>query len=447
MSADSNSGKDKEKIFPSFTELRIYPSFTEIREKFNAPQNFKMYFPREVYDQIVNGSLNVEGIQVNSQNSVTKANNLENQTVFIRRPREEPIECLVIRPNDLLLKDVKTGRYIRAQHHELEYVHIPEEEGQEVTFALKQAGEATLSYLIHGKKFFFSYYLFIVLIKGITWSPRYNLKVESDGHQFEAWADMTNNTKRDYKIKRTELFGGDVNLQESGNFSRDYASRCCYETCCCPPSPSAAPKIESEGELAGIYWYSIDQPFVLIQQSTFSLPFVKPNIKLEKYAGLQYHFQERTEKGKFQRKYRIESDKFLPKGTVTIREDGRVVGQSHLCDISQGEKQDLDCGNDPDISFTRDVKILSQKRDSALYLIRLTIKNCKTKQIKYEYKEIISSAKFIITLKNNNEQINNKIQIISEGIEIIGEELQPNEEQTFQFEVLLEYRNNLPHPY
>jgi hypothetical protein len=118
-------------------------------------KNFKMYFPREVYDQIVKGSLSVEGIDVISQNSVTKANNLENQTVFIRRQREQPIECQVIRSNDLLLKEVKTGRYIRAQNHELEYVNIPEEEGTEVTFALKQQGNATLSYLINGKFFLF----------------------------------------------------------------------------------------------------------------------------------------------------------------------------------------------------------------------------------------------------------------------------------------------------
>ncbi|CAF2981477.1 unnamed protein product [Rotaria sp. Silwood2] len=431
MHSDSNSGKDKEKIYPSYTELRIYPSFSEVREKFNAPQNFKMYFPREVYDQIVKGSLSVEGIDVISQNSVTKANNLENQTVFIRRPRESPIECQVIRSNDLLLKDVKTGRYIRAQNHELEYVNIPEEEGTEVTFALKQHGDATLSYLING----------------IQWSPRYNLNVETDNHSFEAWADMTNNTKRDYQIKRTELFGGDVQLQETAHQSRRFHAQCCMKSCCCDSAVGGAPTIESEGELAGIYWYSIDQPFILIQQSTFSLPFVKPNITLEKYAGLTNYFQEQTQKGKFQRKYRVESDRFLPKGTVTVREDGRVVGQAQLSDISQGEKKDLDCGNDPDVSFTRQIKILSQKRESASYDINLTIKNAKTKNIKYEYKEIISSAKFIITPKNNNEQINNKIQIISEGIEIIGEELQPNEEQTFQFEVLLEYRNNLPHPY
>ena len=109
-----------------------------------------MYFPREVYDQIVKGSLSVEGINVISQTSVTKANNLENQIVFIRRPREEPLECQVIRSNDMLLKDMTTGRYIRAQNHELEYVNIPEEEGTEVTFALKEQGDVTLSYLISG---------------------------------------------------------------------------------------------------------------------------------------------------------------------------------------------------------------------------------------------------------------------------------------------------------
>ncbi|CAF4751819.1 unnamed protein product, partial [Rotaria sp. Silwood2] len=69
------------------------------------------------------------------------------------------------------------------------------------------------------------------------------------------------------------------------------------------------------------------------------------------------------------------------------------------------EKQDLDGGNDPDVKYTRDVKILSQKHDLALYLINLTIKNSKTKPIKYEYKEIISSVKFAITPKNNNEQL------------------------------------------
>lgn len=93
--------------------------------------------------------------------------------------------------------------------------------------------------------------------------------------QFEAWAELINNTKRDYKIKYTELFGGDVHLQ----------------------------------------------------QSTFSFPFVKLYIKLEKYITLENYFQEKTQKRKLQRNYRIESDRFLSEGVVTVRDYGKVVGK------------------------------------------------------------------------------------------------------------------------
>ncbi|CAF1338888.1 unnamed protein product, partial [Didymodactylos carnosus] len=352
------TAENKDMIYPDFTELRIYPSFSEIREKFNAPSNFKIYFPLEVYAQIVSGSLSIEGVPVLSQNSVTKANNLEGQTVFVRRSGVQPIECQVIRPNDLLLKDIKTNRYLKAEHHDLEYVTIPEEEGTEVSFALKTGAEVTLSYLING----------------ITWSPRYNLKVSGEQHTFEAWADMTNSTKRDYKIKRTEIFGGDVRLNSGRGlgFGRARRHKKClgYDGC---STNECAPQIQSKGELAGIYWYSIDQPFVLLSQSTFSLPFVEPNITLTKYVGLELSFSERAQRGKFQRKYRIESDQFLPRGTVTVREDGRVVGQAHAPDMPIGDKQDLDCGNDPDVSYLREVKVLSQKRNSAIYDIKLIL--------------------------------------------------------------------------
>jgi len=324
----------------------------------------------------------------------------------------------------LLLKDIKTGRFLRAQASELEYVTIPEEEGTEVTFALKQAGEATLSYLI----------------QGITWSPRYNLKVQADLHTFEAWADMTNDTKRDYKIKHTELFGGDVTLQARPTTPMNY----CMARCCCCDSGmggGAPPSIQAEGELAGLYWYSIDQPFVLVSQSTFSLPFVEAKIKMEKYAGLELYFQERTQRGKFQRKYRIESDKFLPKGCVTVREDGRVVGQAQVPDMGIGDKQDLDCGNDPDVSYHREVKVTSQKRDGASYEIRLTLKNAKQKPIKFEYKEVITAAKFVVSPKGDNAHV---MKSVSDGLHIHEDEDLPpnNQERVFEYDIHLDYRTH-----
>jgi hypothetical protein len=199
--------------------------------------------------------------------------------------------------------------------------------------------------------------------------------------------NMQNNTKRDYQIKRTELFGGDINLQQLSNRHRPMMAQscCCMKSACaCDSCCDAASTIQAEEELAGLYWYSIDQAFLLSQSSTFSLPFVQANIKLEKYSQLQIYFHEQTQKENFQRKYRIESDRFLPKENLTVREDGHVVGQVHLNDLSQGEKQDSDFGNDLDVSYQHQVTIESKKRNSARYQIRLTIKNGKTKSIKYE---------------------------------------------------------------
>ncbi|CAF3363775.1 unnamed protein product [Rotaria sp. Silwood2] len=45
---------------------------------------FKTYFPHEVLDKIIKGNLSVEDIDVVSQNAVAKANNLENQTGYLR---------------------------------------------------------------------------------------------------------------------------------------------------------------------------------------------------------------------------------------------------------------------------------------------------------------------------------------------------------------------------
>lgn len=111
-----------------------------------------MYFPRDVFANIVRGSLSIAGIPIESKQFVSKANNLENQKVFIQRhPNEESKECVVIQADDLLLQDVKTKRYFRAQRHELEYVATPEQEGTEVIYFLKESGKATLSYQIHGE--------------------------------------------------------------------------------------------------------------------------------------------------------------------------------------------------------------------------------------------------------------------------------------------------------
>ncbi|CAF1136514.1 unnamed protein product [Rotaria sordida] len=403
-------------ILPNFTELRIYPSFTEIRQQYNAPKNFRMYFSQDVYANIVRGSLSIEGIPIESKQVVPHANNLENQTIFVRcNSNEEPQECRVIQADDLLLQNIKTKRYFRAQRHELEYVTMPEQKETEVSYVLKQQGKATLSYQIHG----------------ISWLPQYELSILSDDrqHTFQAFAEITNGTKQEYRIDRTELFSGDVHLQgeveakrrrdrsRSRSRSLSVASEEDREEFDCRGMTLT---IDTLGELAGLYLYSIDQPFILLPKSTFGLPFINATIQIRKYVGLTLSFTSHTQIRKLQRKYRIESiDKFLPGGPLTIREQGHLVGVTTLPDMSVGDKHTFSCGQDSDVSLNRQVKLISRERHSAMYAVHLTFKNVKSTPVKFEYNEIIDNedAQFKIILKGSDDQ-RAQIEVTANGIQI-----------------------------
>ncbi|CAF0844880.1 unnamed protein product [Adineta steineri] len=407
---------DTEMILPNFTELRIYPSFTEIRQEYNAPKDFKMYFCRDVFTNISSDSLSIEGIQIESKEFITKANNLENQSIFVHRHSNvEAQECRVIQGDDLLLQDIKTKRYFRAQRNELEFINIPEQEGTEVKFSLKNQGKATLTYQIHG----------------ISWSPQYDLNILSDDcqHLFQAFAQIKNGTKQEYRNDRIELFRDDIILQRENEVkrrrdrsrSRSRSSSIVsdedeeeFDSC------NMTSTIDPLEELAGLSLYSINQSFVLLPKSTFSLPFIDATIQINKCVALTLPFTSHTQIRKLKRKYRIESiDKFLPGGPLTIREQGRLVGLTNLPDMAIGDKYILTSGQDSDVSLNRQVKLISKERYSAIYAIHLTFKNIKSTSVKFEYKEIIDNenVQFKIILKGSDNQ-RAQIEITQNGIQI-----------------------------
>lgn len=62
----------------------------------------------------------------------------------------------------------------------------------------------------------------IINFSGISWAPQYDLNILSEDcqHEFQAFAEITNGTKQEYRIHRTELFGGDVYLQKETSVKR-----------------------------------------------------------------------------------------------------------------------------------------------------------------------------------------------------------------------------------
>ncbi|MFC6659252.1 hypothetical protein [Deinococcus multiflagellatus] len=192
---------------------------------------------------------------------------------------------------------------------------------QSVTYTLARPGQGTLGYLT----------------RAVTWQPRYTLKASSAGAQLSALADIRNTTEQPYDVQNTELYAGDVNVQnqqEAAYMMRDVAM-----AAPAPMATGAAPKIESQGELRGLYRYALTTPFSLPANSVVTLPFLAPKLTtFERYVGLNTYFGTETREGNLSRFYRFKADERLPAGPITVREDGRIVGQTSIGETREGAR-------------------------------------------------------------------------------------------------------------
>lgn len=394
---------------PARTMIRIYPSFTEIREDVEATSPHKVYIPEDLYNNIMQGSLNLEGVNVQTMDAVLRENNLEGKEIHVLKNKELR-KVKMIRSRDSLVQDLETKRYFNVDRSQIEFTEVPEETGHEITFVFDKKGPAVLSYLMYG----------------ISWKPRYMLNVHGDANTFQGWADIKNNTIKEYTIDQTELFG-DVAIRRVN----EYQPRVMMMKASRVMADSVA-TVQAEGEVAGLYMYTIKNAYVLAPRSTFSLPFASPKIELKKVALMNSYFNQSNSKGQSERIYKIVSNEFLPSGTVTVREDGRVVGQSSINNLSADEKADLAVGNDPEISYEREVKTILHKEEMSQYEVTVTIKSRKNRSINYEFYERFHGRFEVESLSNNLKIENDYVK--TEGT------LNQKEEKSIKFGVKFYYK-------
>ena len=84
--------------------IRLYPSFTEVRQNVKAKSPHQIYFAEDLYRQIMNGSLNLEGVNVRAMNAVVRENNLEGKIVHINIDKKIR-KVKMIRSRDSLVQD------------------------------------------------------------------------------------------------------------------------------------------------------------------------------------------------------------------------------------------------------------------------------------------------------------------------------------------------------
>lgn len=376
-------------------DLRIYPSFTEVREPvMSSGTTLSVALPQEAWAGVIPGSLDLEGLAFDSAVQRLDPNwlsSLEGKTVYLRRRSDsgpaqvEPVT--LIRARDLLVRDAQ-GRYFNVNYEDLQFDVPPPvnplSPSQALVFSLPRAGSGTLSYLT----------------RSVTWAPRYTLKASAAGANLTGLADIRNGGALPYEVKNTELYAGDVNVQ-AVTTSLTAADAVMESRAFAAPAP--APKIEGGGELRGLYKYTLSTAFTLPANSVVTLPFVTPKLTLfERFASLNTYFSPGPREGTLDRAYRLKADDRLPAGPVTVREDGRIVGQTRIDETRRGGEIEFTVGDDPDVAYARTVETVSQSKNAdgkvvrTRYKVTYNFENSKARAIRAEVTERVGGRRVAI---------------------------------------------------
>ena len=176
-----------------------------------------------------------------------------------------------------------------------------------------------------------------------------------------------------------------------------------------------APVMGKVGTLAtvgGLYRYGLSNAYTLPASSTITLPFLTPALStFERYAGLDSYFSTEGSAGVLNRAYRLKADQNLPGGQLTVREDGRISGQTTIQETAKGEKVEFSLGRDPDVRYTRTVQTIGTTKNGGSYKVTYTFESSKDRAVRAEVSERVGGRRVTLDGVNTVNQAQAAIRV------------------------------------
>ncbi|MPY68093.1 hypothetical protein F8S09_15660 [Deinococcus sp. SDU3-2] len=365
------------------TDLRVYPGFSEVREGVTVQgQRLEITLAEGVWPGLLPGSLELRGLGLTGivqDRAPGWLERFQGQTVKLRENgQSQPVT--LVRASDLTIRDA-AGDYRQVRLDQLAFPTLPPQEPlagpRRLIFEVAQPGQGVFSYLT----------------RSVTWSPRYILSAAGNNAGLNALADIRNTGTVPYTSRTTELFSGEANLARGqAGFGSAPVPVTTVTTGFFTDTEDAAappPTLNPAASLGGLYRYALDRPLTLPAGGTVTLPFLKTRLTtFERFAVLNTYFSPQSSRGALNRTYRLTADQPLPGGVLTVREEGRVVGQTTLLETEKGEKIEFTLGRDPEVRYGRVVKVLEPgERGSGRYQVTYTFENSKERPLRVELTE------------------------------------------------------------
>ncbi|CAF3349129.1 unnamed protein product [Rotaria socialis] len=357
-------------------DLNIYKTVTEVRQSQSGTGSHQYYFTSDEYANIIDGSVSWDGTPFVKQETLNTINALNDVIVTVRPSYSctcESIQAKIVDPNTMLLKNLATNGYFYADSRSIEYVSVkPDDGGTTVRFEFKDNStnfNGTLSYLL----------------RSITWLPNYDLFIEDDNPcSLRAYANIRNHQQQEYQIDNTYFYSGDIELVNS--YSLNSPNLPMLRVAAAPLAMVNQSSIQADGEQKGFYFYSLKDSYTLHPKSSIRLPFIAVNLKCKFYYTATTSVSSGEYIGAFQRHYDITSDKFLPAGTLTIRDNEVFIGQSSLPDVPANYTQKITQGEDNDVQYVIKGAVTASNRTATTitwqtYELRVKISNYKNRDV------------------------------------------------------------------
>jgi hypothetical protein len=368
------------------TELTLYPSFAEVRENVQlSGSRFDWTPAADLGDYLVPGSLELEYANVLSMQLLPPTGSLlsmfEGKTVKVYF-NEEWIEAKVIKA-DIGLFEID-GEFIRLEGAAVKF---PSLEGARFapTYSWKFAGAGGAAKILYSTR-------------GLFWAgTRYTLNVASNNTaSLTAWADVQNLSSLEYNVANLTLLAGDVSVELDQEFAQNNRMLR-YQEANTPTTQSTASKpaqrIVSAGELGGLQSYNYPKAASFAAKATTGLPFIKSNQTVKDVLEYQGQFSvESRATTSLQRVYSFITPQGLPTGDVTVREVGRLVGQTSIPNTPKLGNVRLNLGKDFDVKLIRIVQPLERTKKIVRYRVDYTVKNVKSRAVNVRIAEFIPAG-------------------------------------------------------
>ena len=370
-------------------DLTLYYNFSEVRDSVQLSGNRFTWTPAaDLAGFIVPGSLALEYDGVANLTVLPATQNLlaafEGKEVLVKRDGQT-IKARVLRA-DLGLFEAN-GSYFQG---DVSSVTFPSLDGvrfapQYVWGITGAGGSSTLSYLT----------------RGLSWGPRYSLVIEKDKADLNGWAEIRNQSGLEYRAPTVSLVAGQVNLESNYNPQENFQAA--------PVARAVGDSVRATGEASGLQTFKYAQSVILPARASTSVPFDNTKVTLDRTLEYVSGFNQSARiVTPLSRAYTLKADGDLPGGIVTVREDGRVVGQSRIGDTPKAEGAQLALGPDFDLRLTRTAQVLERTKTSQKFRVTYSLTNTKTRSVNVRLKEILGNdftltAVVLPNLKRNEE--------------------------------------------